>query len=435
VSDDTGLTWAKTYDQIGEFYNSTIQSWGLHFPTPTTGYAAGGPSVVLKTIDGGATWEQISNGAAFDLYDVDMHESGFGLAVGDDLGVLRTYDFGKTWMPSRADTLPYSYFKAVQIIDEDTAVACGVGEAWDPRDSPAVFYRTDDGGRTWERLGNGILPRTTWSLDDVHFLDENHGWVFAQTLIAPVTPAIFETTDGGRNWVQADNRDIGFPSDGQMYDMQHGWFTSTGALWITDDNWASVTMREYPLLYGSVEDMEFANATTGWIAGRWGEILRTENNGQSFQYQTLPGFDISYDLVFDLRTLTPDAAIIATWHSDLDGDWGQLYRTTDAGAHWLPMKRIRSPQNEFAGRIYALDAFTDGAIWAMSSEDGYIWAANIPSGCAADFNGDGIADGRDVLAFRNAWAAGDDRADFDGDGEVDRRDAIAFLDAWRAGCP
>jgi len=54
--------------------------------------------------------------------------------------------------------------------------------------------------------------------------------------------------------------------------------------------------------------------------------------------------------------------------------------------------------------------------------------------CAADFNGDGVADTRDFIAFLNAWAAGDDRADFDGNGVVDTRDFIAFLNAWSAGC-
>ena len=434
VSDDTGLTWAKTHAQIGEFYNYTVESWGLHFPTPAAGYAAGAPGVVLKSTDGGASWEQISNGGAIDLYDVAMHESGFGIAVGDDLGVLRTEDFGKKWIAGRADTVPYSYFKSVQIIDEDTAVACGVGEAWDPGDAPAVFYRTDDAGRTWERRGNGILPRTAWSFEDVHFVNENQGWLFGQTIAYPITPAIFTTTDGGQNWVRIDDGSIGTPYEGQMLDKNRGWFTSGGALWITKNNWTSMATRYYPVAYGNVDDVEFANASTGWMAGRWGEVLRTENNGQSFELQSLPGFDISYDLVFDLRTVTPDEGIIATWHSDIDGDWGQLYRTTNGGAQWVPLKRIRFVQNDFAGRIYSLDAFAGGAIWAASSEDGYIWAINVPSGCEADFNGDGVVDRRDVLAFRNAWARGDERADFNGDGVIDRRDVLAFLEVWRAGC-
>jgi hypothetical protein len=56
------------------------------------------------------------------------------------------------------------------------------------------------------------------------------------------------------------------------------------------------------------------------------------------------------------------------------------------------------------------------------------------SACAADFNGDGSVDTRDVIAFLNAWSAGDDSADSNGDGVVDTRDVILFLNLWTAGC-
>jgi len=55
-------------------------------------------------------------------------------------------------------------------------------------------------------------------------------------------------------------------------------------------------------------------------------------------------------------------------------------------------------------------------------------------GCVADFNGDGAVDTRDVLAFLNAWSAGDDSADIDGNGIVDTRDVLTFLNLWNAGC-
>ena len=42
---------------------------------------------------------------------------------------------------------------------------------------------------------------------------------------------------------------------------------------------------------------------------------------------------------------------------------------------------------------------------------------------------------QDVLAFLNAWVAGDSRADVNGDGAVDTRDVLAFLNLWNAGCP
>lgn len=58
----------------------------------------------------------------------------------------------------------------------------------------------------------------------------------------------------------------------------------------------------------------------------------------------------------------------------------------------------------------------------------------IKTACAADFNGDGFVDTRDVVAFLNAWVSGDDSADWNQDGLVDSRDFLAFLNAWVARC-
>lgn len=54
--------------------------------------------------------------------------------------------------------------------------------------------------------------------------------------------------------------------------------------------------------------------------------------------------------------------------------------------------------------------------------------------CPADFDGDGQVNTIDVLAFLNAWSAGDPRGDFNGDGATNTIDVLAFLNAWGAGC-
>jgi hypothetical protein len=54
--------------------------------------------------------------------------------------------------------------------------------------------------------------------------------------------------------------------------------------------------------------------------------------------------------------------------------------------------------------------------------------------CVADFNGDGDVTTQDVLAFLNAWNAGQASGDINGDGSNDTQDVIAFLNLWNAGC-
>ncbi|GIK19751.1 MAG: hypothetical protein DYG93_09055 [Leptolyngbya sp. PLA2] len=58
----------------------------------------------------------------------------------------------------------------------------------------------------------------------------------------------------------------------------------------------------------------------------------------------------------------------------------------------------------------------------------------IAAPCPADFNGDGVVNTLDLLAFLNAFTAGDASADFNGDGTVNTLDVLAFLNAFTAGC-
>ncbi len=61
-----------------------------------------------------------------------------------------------------------------------------------------------------------------------------------------------------------------------------------------------------------------------------------------------------------------------------------------------------------------------------------VWNPGNP--CPADFNNDGAVNTLDVLAFLNAWSAGDPSADFNGDGSINTLDVLAFLNAWSTGC-
>lgn len=65
---------------------------------------------------------------------------------------------------------------------------------------------------------------------------------------------------------------------------------------------------------------------------------------------------------------------------------------------------------------------------------GIIDALAADAFCAADTDGNGTADTRDVLVFLNAWGAGAPEGDFNGDGVWNTSDVLDFLNAWVAGC-
>ncbi len=83
-------------------------------------------------------------------------------------------------------------------------------------------------------------------------------------------------------------------------------------------------------------------------------------------------------------------------------------------------------------RFVADDASSGSIIEAAVDE--FMVTDGLCNDCVADFNGDGDVNTQDVLAFLNAWNAGDMSADINGDGEVNTQDVLAFLNLWNAGC-
>ena len=89
----------------------------------------------------------------------------------------------------------------------------------------------------------------------------------------------------------------------------------------------------------------------------------------------------------------------------------------------------------FAGLKDGMTVGADNTIWF--TETGVNKLGKLEyclNTCVADFNGDGEVDTLDVLAFLNAWSAGDPAADINDDGAVDTLDVLAFLNLWGAGC-
>jgi outer membrane protein assembly factor BamB len=148
-----------------------------------------------------------------------------------------------------------------------------------------------------------------------------------------------------------------------------------------------------------------------------------------------------------MYAVTPDGDILWQYHiGNLDGNYspaiidgdGTIYFTTfrtqgrigrvhalnpDGSVLWIkdmPERVASSPMLAPDGTLY------------VNCSDTYLYAFKDP--CPADFNGDGAANTLDVLAFLNAWVAGDARADFNGDGSINTLDVLAFLNAWGAGC-
>ncbi|MBK7405846.1 MAG: PQQ-binding-like beta-propeller repeat protein [Phycisphaerales bacterium] len=97
----------------------------------------------------------------------------------------------------------------------------------------------------------------------------------------------------------------------------------------------------------------------------------------------------------------------------IGNDWARI--SSDGRTAYFSTVTLSGPADDPHSLFYAID-LTDGS-------------------CPADFNDDGKVNTQDVLAFLNAWAAGDASADFNTDGTINTLDVLAYLNAWSSGCP
>jgi photosystem II stability/assembly factor-like uncharacterized protein len=276
----------------------------VFFITPHNGWAVGDQGVILVTNDGGSSWAtQTHTLGSLTFTSVFFTSETKGWIVGANSTILRTENGGNTWTIVTNGSNQISY-NDVYFATPDSG--CIVGS----NGLPGIIKRTSNGGDTWQ---TGSSSR---GLRDVHFTSGSKGWACGTLGV------IFNTVDGGANWIEqkpaganqtADLSCIfmisetegwsgGNPTnfyqttDGGLtrnarasgtnagktevffLNSQEGWATTTsplgggypirhtvdgGANWMVDTT-------NLPILYG----LKFYNDTLGWIVGERGKILR-----------------------------------------------------------------------------------------------------------------------------------------------------------------
>ncbi|MBK7403781.1 MAG: hypothetical protein IPJ41_03890 [Phycisphaerales bacterium] len=155
---------------------------------------------------------------------------------------------------------------------------------------------------------------------------------------------------------------------------------------------------------------------------------------------------------YNIDGLTNPTVQFAYWfyNQPADEDRLSVYLSGDNGASWVLAHAIpHSGTAWFVDSIQVRDFLPDATTLKVrfavadnpddSTTEAAIDALLITDfvcdgGCVADFNGDGTVNTQDVLAFLNAWNAGDSAADINGDGSINTQDVLAYLNLWTAGC-
>lgn len=214
-TDDGGTTWAPvTADGIDRvagicgidilpvtrvFQGEPRRTYIIH-----AAGRVGGPAMMLRSRDGGATWtvEDLSKiaGMILDVKFLDAQTGFLCAATESDLEraealILRTGDGGATWRAVyRSGRKLENCWKMAW---PSKRIGYATVQSYDetPTNTRRVIVKTVDGGRTWHELPLVIAPGVQQF--GIGFVDERRGWVGCKA-------GGYETRDGGRSWFPVD---------------------------------------------------------------------------------------------------------------------------------------------------------------------------------------------------------------------------------------
>lgn len=143
------------------------------------------------------------------------------------------------------------------------------------------------------------------------------------------------------------------------------------------------------------------------------------------------------------------------WYSNDQGsapntDSMPVFISGDDGSSWILLEDVDENAGRWVQRSFRISEYVTPSdqvrlkFIARDLNSGSIVEAGVDDisvvfvgcdSCPADFNGDGVVNTLDFLAYLNAFSAGDPAADFNGDGVVNTLDFLDFLNAFSEGCP
>lgn len=246
------------------------------FVDESAGWAAGGKGNVLKTNDGGRTWEKLprlTEDVVRDVYFADR-ETGWLVCEANIFSpttevrsyLLKTTDGGATWSRVLVTGEDVEVL-LVRVVFTDRAHGWAFGEL-------GALYYTQDGGSSWARQR---VP-TQRLLLGASFLDAAQGWVVG------AGSTILQTADGGGRWLGAqiplvEPTRINAVS---FADARRGWAVGAGGTVLSTADGGRTWRRQQSDTDADLSDVKFLDAREGWAVGTRGAILHTTDGGASW---------------------------------------------------------------------------------------------------------------------------------------------------------
>ncbi len=251
ISTDNGGSWQQAA------VPTRAALTGVYFFDANLGWAVGHDSAILRTEDGGATWELI-NWAPEDeapFFDVWFADADNGVAIGAYGTYYATTDGGDTWDFVSVEDTDWHLHKIARAADGRLYIAAEAGYA----------YRSDDGGETWEELPSdyegsyfGVLPLEG---DTV--------------LIYGLRGHLFRSEDAGETWEEIETGTVAMLTDGLQ--LEDGTIVVTGlggAVLISQDGGRTFVLHQQSNRRGISSIIDAGNGSL-LLVGEFGVKMTT----------------------------------------------------------------------------------------------------------------------------------------------------------------
>lgn len=443
-SNDGGANWTR----IGAGPNQSTYGWYLSVvavhPTNRDIAFMGGLSLIRRNASG--TWSTITPP------HVDQHVVAFDaagrLVAGCDGGVYRSTNLGGNWQSLNAGLGTIQFYAGLSLDPDDAEIIIGGTQdngsnrrlentlAWlqvtggdggwtqvDQSNPLRMFtesqgtgnlYRSVNGGQNFSNVGGGLTGRNCFL--PPYLIDPSN-----PMRMIYATERLFVSTQGGGGWTPLSGdltagapaaiRSLAMaPSDSRFVyaATNDGRFLASGdggetfSLRLDDlRGWPRV-MRE---IFVDPSDPQTVYLAGSHFGAQPARLRRSRDGGQTWERldQALPEIPVNV------------VAVDTRWHQPVifTGTDAGLYRSVDDGRTWRLYGGAAAGRPGLP-RACVIDILLDvpRERVVVGTQGRGAWEAPLAY-CYADFNDDGQVNIDDIMAFINAYAAGDPRANCD----------------------
>lgn len=340
---DSGITWKKKQNIYSgtdlKFYNNI-------------GYIVGGYGYVLKSIDSGSSWKQISTGYTDNFNTVNIINETTIIISGSN-SIVKSTDGGSTWtrleIPNSA--VNKTFFTTALI----GHAACDNGR----------IFKTIDGGVNWYTTMTSNISPSDYFI--IYFINQNVGFASREH------NNLYKTIDGGETWTSVSGiseaiYNFSFINENEGYAVG-----DSGVIFKTingGSNWSWVGFQVDLIDNSSLYGVHFLDSNKGFATGARGRIIRTTDGGKTWT-ENSP----TYNDINNIQFLTKEKGIAQVGNS--------FFKTTDSGSTWNKIGSINYRQyssivtfkfvNENVG--YAAAGGPNGGYVFKTIDGGVTWNA------------------------------------------------------------